>query len=318
MKIKAMRRLSPVFWSLLILVLAQVLALIVVSREDPFLESKNLELPTQPPDVVILWPQPVTAPSGEVTQVPAYSSFGPILVYFLAAVIIVGGVLFLIPVSKLTLVLRVIFTFLFAWGTFIILVFWLPLLVTSVIAVALATGWFFIRRVWLHNLVMFLAMVAVGAVFGRLISPWTAMLIVLAIAIYDFLAVRFGFMVWMTEKLSESGNLPAFIIPRSLSGWGYSLNQVDIHKLTETNPSERRYSILGGGDVGFALLLVCSAYFARGLGSAIIVAALSLVGLAGAYWIQAAFLKGKPMPAMPPIAALSLIGLLIAVGLPSF
>jgi hypothetical protein len=100
-------------------------------------------------------------------------------------------------------------------------------------------------------------------------------------------------MVWMTEKLSESGNLPAFIIPRGLSGWGSSLNQADIHKLTEINPSERRYSILGGGDVGFALLLVCSAYFARGLSSAIMVAAFSLVGLAGAYWIQAVFLKGK-------------------------
>ncbi len=312
MKMKEMWRFHPVYWSLLILALAQVLALITVSREDPFLESKNFEVPAQPPDVVTLWPQPVTTPSGEVTQVPAYSSFGPILIYFLAAVIILGGVLFLIPVSKLTLVLRVIFTFMFGWGAFIIFVLWLPLLVTLVIAVVLATGWFFIRRVWLHNLVMLLAMVAVGAVFGRLISPWTAMLIVLAIAIYDFLAVRFGYMVWMTEKLSESDNLPAFIIPRGLSGWGSSLSQADIHKLTEINPSERRYSILGGGDVGFALLLVCSVYFARGLSSAIMVAAFSLVGLACAYWIQAAFLKGKPMPALPPISAAAIIGFLIA------
>lgn len=318
MKMKEMRRFHPAYWSLLILVLAQVLALILVSREDPFLESKNIGLPAKPPDIVVLWPQPVTTPSGEVVEVPAYSSFGPILIYFLVAAIILGGILFLIPVSKLTLVLRVIFTFLFGWGTFIIFVFWLPLLVTLAIAVVLATGWFFIRRVWLHNLVMLFAMVAVGVVFGRLISPWTAMIIVLAIAVYDFLAVRFGYMVWMVEKLSESDNLPAFIIPYSLSGWGSKLSQADIHKLAEMNPSDRMYSILGGGDIGFALLLVCSVYFTRALSSAIIVGAFSLVGLACAYWIQAAFLKGKPMPALPPIAAFSLAGLLIAVGLPGF
>lgn len=306
------------YWSLLILLLAQALALIVVSRQDSFLASRNIEPPASPPDIVVLWPQPVTVPSGEVVQVPAYSSFGPIVIYFLAAVIIIGGVLFLIPVSRLTLVLRTVFAFLFAWGAFIIFVFWLPLWITLVVALALGTAWFFIRRVWLHDLAMLLAMSALGAVFGRLISPWTTMLVLLAIAVYDFLAVRFGFMVWIAEKLSESDNLPAFVIPRTLSGWGSSLRKTDIKKLTETAPSERTESILGGGDVGFAVLLMCSVYFARSLSSAIIVAAFSLAGLAFTYWIQAALLKGKPVPALPPIAAFSLVGLLVTVRLPGF
>ena len=315
---KVTRRLHHVYLSLLILVLAQALALIVAAREDPFLASKNFEPPVQPPNVVIIWPQPVTTPSGEVVQVPAHSSFGPIVIYFLVAALVIGGVLFLIPVSKWTLVLRLVFTMLFGWGALIVFGLWLPLVVTLVIAAALAIGWFFVRRVWLHNLAMLLAMIAMGAVFGHLISPWTMMLIILAIAVYDFLAVRFGYMVWMAEKLSESDNLPAFIIPHTISGWGSSLREADVRKLTEISPSERSYSILGGGDVGFALLIECSVYFARGLNSAILVAIFSLAGLASAYWIQAAFLKGRPMPALPPIAALSLVGLLIAVGLPAF
>src|ERR1035437_1545098 len=99
-------RLPPAFWSLLILILAQAFALAVISREDPYLATKNLVLPPSPPAAVILLPQNVTALSGEVIQVQAYSSFGPIVIYFLVAVIVIGGLLFLIPVSKLMLVLR--------------------------------------------------------------------------------------------------------------------------------------------------------------------------------------------------------------------
>ena len=315
---KDKKRFHHIYYGLLILLLAQVLALIVAAREDPFLESQNFIPPVQPPNVVILFPQPVTTPSGEVIQVPAYSSVGPIVIYFLVTALVIGGVLFLIPASKLTLVLRLIFTLLFGWGALVVFGLWLPLVATLVIAAVFAIGWFFIRRVWLHNLVMLLAMIAMGAVFGHLISPWTAMIVVLAIAVYDFLAVRFGYMVWMAEKLSESDNLPAFIMPHGISGWGSSLRQTDIRNLTGIKPSEREYSILGGGDIGFALLLECSVYFARGLNSAVVMAAFSLAGLACAYWIQAALLKGKPIPALPPIAALSLIGLIIAVGLPSF
>jgi hypothetical protein len=48
-----------------------------------------------------------------------------------------------------------------------------------------------------------------------------------------------------------------------------------------------------------------------GLVDSVIIAAFSLVGLVSAYIIQRVFLKGKPMPAMPPISLFSLIGLLI-------
>ena len=137
------------------------------------------------------------------------------------------------------------------------------------------------------------------------------MILILALAVYDFLAVRFGYMLWMTKKLSESSTLPAFIIPRNAAEWRSSLKQSAFTKLVEEKPSEREYSILGGGDIGFPLLLVSSAYFGYGLGNALLVSVFSLLGLICAYWIQAAFLKGKPMPALPPIAILSLIALLI-------
>jgi presenilin-like A22 family membrane protease len=48
-----------------------------------------------------------------------------------------------------------------------------------------------------------------------------------------------------------------------------------------------------------------------GFAASLIVAGFSLVGLIGAYVIQRRFLKGKPMPALPPIAFTSLIGWLL-------
>ena len=226
-------------------------------------------------------------------------------------VIVLGIVLFLIPMSALRNVLRMIFAFLFAWGIFIALVFWIPVTIAVIVSVAVGLAWFLVPRVWLHNTAMILAMVSVGAVFGRLISPWTAMILLLVLAVYDIFAVRFGYMVWLAKKLSEFNTLPAFFIPRFMSEWKASLKENVVARLVQENPSEREFSILGGGDIAFPLLLVSSVFFAYGLTNAILVAGLSFVGLLGAYWIQAVFLKGKPMPALPPIAVLSLIGILI-------
>jgi len=311
MRLKKFHRFNPVYWSILIFIVAQILTFIVIVHEDLFLEKNNIYVPAQPSEGVLLWPGPTTSPSGEITQTPAYSALGPILIYFFAVVIILGVVLFLVPVSVLKLILRALFAFLFGWGIFVILILWLPLAVTLAFALTVALGWFFLPRVWLHNLAMILAMVSVGAVFGRMISPWTAMVLLLALSIYDFLAVRFGYMVWMAKKMSDSNTLPAFFIPRSILEWNNSLKESSVTRLMEQKSIDRKYSILGGGDIAFPLLLASATYFARGFYPALLVAVFALAGLIAAYWIQARFLKGKAMPALPPIAALSLIGLTI-------
>ena len=172
-------------------------------------------------------------------------------------------------------------------------------------------AWYFMPRIWLQNMVMIAAMVSVGAVFGRMITPWTSMLLLMALAIYDFFAVRFGYMTWMANKLSDSNTLPAFIIPKTLAEWRNPMKEPALTTIGNVTSGERRYSILGGGDIGFPLLLVSSVYFANGIKSYILTALFTLIGLIAAYWIQSRFLKGKPMPALPPIAVAALIGLLI-------
>jgi presenilin-like A22 family membrane protease len=302
-------KLNTIYLGLLLFVVAQALILLVAPRIDPFLEENDIDIPTQPSAPISWWPGEVTLPSGEVIDVPANSALGPILIYIFAAVAVLGFTLSKIPLKALKVFLRLLFALLFSWGALIATVFYVPLPVAVGIAVVFGTFWFLIPLVWLHNLVLILAVSSLGAVFGRFITPWTAMAIILALALYDFLAVRFRYMLWMADRLSQINALPALIIPKNYSEWNFNLKKRE--KIIEVNPDAREYSILGGGDIAFPCLLTASVYFARGLVPAVIIAVFGLLGLVSVYAIQAIFLKGKPMPALPPIAAFTLVGLLI-------
>jgi len=310
MSTKRQAKLNTVYLGLLFFVVAQMLILLVAPRINPFLDENDIEIPTQPSAPIAWWPGEVTLPSGEIIYVPAHSAFGPILIYVLAAAGVLGLVLYKIPLAALKVLLRLLFALLFSWGAFIAAVFYVPLPLAVAIAVAFGAFWFLIPLVWLHNLVLILAASSLGAVFGRFITPWTAMAITLALAVYDFLAVRFKFMLWMADRLSEVNALPALIIPKNYSEWNLNLKKHG-EKIVELNPAEREYSVLGGGDIAFPCLLTASVYFAQGLKPAAIIALFGLLGLVSVYAIQAAFLKGKPISALPPIAAFTLVGLLI-------
>ncbi len=310
MSTKTRPKLKTVYWGLLLFAVAHLLVFLVVTRVDPFLDEKDIHVPIQPSEPISWWPGEVTLPSGEVIEVPAHSAVGPILIYVLAAAAALGVTLSLIPLAALKVFLRLLFALLFSWGAFIGTVFYLPLPLAVAVAVALGTLWFVIPLVWLHNLVLILAVSSLGAVFGRFITPWTAMAIILALAVYDLLAVRFKFMLWMADRLSQINALPALIIPRNYADWNLNLKGRE-EKVIQANPSQREYSILGGGDIAFPCLLTASVCFARGLAPGAIIAVLGALGLVTVYVIQAKFLKGKPMAALPPIAAFTLVGLLI-------
>ena len=282
--------LGPVLWGSLSFILGAALTSYVAARELKYLQAN---------------PQIVT---------PRVSPQFPVI-YFFSSVVVIGLILFLIPASKLKLVFRTLFVLMYAWGVFVVLTFILQshLILISIIAVAAGLVWFLRPSVWLQNILMLLALAGIGAAFGILISPWPVMIFLLIVAVYDFLAVRFGYMMWMAKKLSQSGSLPAFVIPKTKSNWNQDLKSKNSLSIVEGEASERDYSILGGGDVGFPLILMVSISANYGFGSSLIVAAFSLIGLISAFVIQSLFLKGKPMPALPPIAVSSLIGLLLVL-----
>jgi presenilin-like A22 family membrane protease len=199
----------------------------------------------------------------------------------------------------------------FGWGVLVMAGFSLPMWAAYTLAFIGGIAWLFWARIWLHNVLLLVTLSGAGSVFGYLFSPLTFMIFMLVIAVYDVLAVRFGFMVWMADRLSASESLPAFIFPKKLRDWTLKLRGVNVGDLSEKKSEEREHSILGGGDIGFPLMLAVSIFYQTGLASGIVVGVFALVGLMGAFLIQLIWLKGKPMPALPPIAFVSLIGYLV-------
>ncbi len=268
------------------MVLALTLALYVAIQEKLFFEVNQIVSPNTP--------------------------LGPVAAYFFSVVVVLALILFIIPLSKLKLVFRILFTLMFAWGIFVVIALILPSAVAYPLAIIAGIGWLLLARVWLHDLLLLITLSGAGAVFGFLFSPWTFMIFMLIIAVYDVIAVRFGFMVWMADKLSESATLPAFIFPKKIRDWKLNLENVKVGDLKKEEADRREYSILGGGDIGFPLMFAVSVFFETDLVSAVLVGVFALTGLMSAFLIQSFFLRGKPMPALPPIALFSLIGFLLA------
>jgi presenilin-like A22 family membrane protease len=239
-------------------------------------------------------------------------SLGPIIAYFFGAVAVIGLILFLIPVNKLKWVFRVLFALMFAWGVLIVLGLLLPMPAACAGAFVAGVAGLFWDGIWLHDLLLLVTLAGIGSVFGFLFSPLTFLIFMLIVAVYDVLAVRFGFMVWMADRLAASASMPAFVFPRKISDWKLRLKDLRISDLKKEAPAEREYSILGGGDIGFPLMLAVAVFFKSGLAGAVLVGVLALVGLISAFLIQLYWLKGKPMPALPPIAFFSLIGFVLA------
>jgi presenilin-like A22 family membrane protease len=284
---------EPVIWSSLIYIFSLALIFYYFPKEQAYIQN-------------------VISEGGAI---PEYSVL-PILAYFFGVVIVFGAILFFIPISKLKLVLKIMFGFFYGWGVFIILALILPWHLATPLAAGiagvLALLWFFFPLIWFQNFLLMITLVSVGAVFGALVSPWTVLYVLLAISIYDIVAVRFGYMMWMAKKLSETDTLPAFILPKKAVDWKINLHEATVQKIFKDEAAEREFSILGGGDLGFPLAFVVAVYFANGFEDALIVAASTFAGLLLAYALQIYVLKGKPLPAIPPISFMAIIGFLVA------
>ncbi len=276
--------LEPVLWSCILYTLGLVVTFLHFPPEKTFVEAQGFALPE--------------------------FSLLPVLGYFFGVVIVMGVVLWLIPVSKIKLVLRLLFAVFYAWGIFILLGVMVPAPAAIAAGAILGLFWLFLPFVWLQNLLLLLTLVSVGSVFGALVSPWTVVWILLAISIYDIVAVSLGYMMWLAKKLSETDTLPAFILPRKIRDWAMNLKGSSVKKIFEEEAAERDFSLLGGGDIGFPLILVVSVYFAYGFSGALVVAAASFAGLILAYMLQIFVLKGKPLPALPPICFCAIAGFL--------
>lgn len=167
---------------------------------------------------------------------------------------------------------------------------------------ALALFWLY-RAVWVQDLVMLLTLAGIGAIFGLALTPLTVVIILVILSFYDIIAVyKTGHMVKLAETMIRARAIFGFIIPTASSGFR--------ENVTKVQPGEE-FMILGSGDVVLPLLLAASLVRISVSQAAVIVAFAGL-GLLITNLLFTGQKTRRPMAALPPIAAMSIIGYLIA------
>lgn len=163
-------------------------------------------------------------------------------------------------------------------------------------------GW----NVLFHNLGIIFGIAGVAAVFGLSISTQLGLIFLIALSIYDILAVYVTkHMVTLAKNMVESGAIFGFLVPFEFEGFLYN-------KLQAKAKVGENFMILGSGDIGLPLIFV-STLVKISLMSAILTSIFSILGLFITHLIFMNQTNRKPMAALPPIATMTIIGYLISL-----
>ncbi len=270
-------------WNTLLFIICQTAAIKIASLGKVFLETRGVEFPE--------------------------------LAWWHFLLMVFGALVFFLILLRLKLevIFKIFFAVLVIWGGVILFSLFLPVYLAFLPAIALLLLWIFYSWVWVNDLILINGMVIFGLVFGLCFSPWAVLIILVAISIYDIYAVHKGkFMQKLVGGMIKSGTIFGFLIPiAKTSDFLAPIKEAsdDIFNVLAGGERER-FSLLGGGDVAFSILMTVSVFVHYGLLGSLLVAGF---GLVGSWTMYAIFIlrKGRPMAALPPIAFFLIIGFLI-------
>jgi len=170
----------------------------------------------------------------------------------------------------------------------------------------------FCPNVLTHNLAIIFGIAGIGTVVGLGVTPTTALFLLIVLSFYDIVAVyKTRHMVEMAKGMVESGAIFGFVIPSKISNL-FSHRDEARSKIGLTAQADGEFMILGSGDIGLPLIMVCS-LVPISLSAALVTAAFSLVGLLATHLIFVNQSQRRPMAALPPIATMTIIGYLITL-----
>jgi presenilin-like A22 family membrane protease len=207
----------------------------------------------------------------------------------------------------------IFFIALFA-GAQVIFQVWINQNASIIIAILFVLARYIFPRVAIHNFAIITAITGISINLGMNIETNEAILILITISVYDCLAVYVtGHMVKMLKDTISTGTIFAMIIPQNFSDMGRTVSEVGKEKATTIKEkSKSDYVYLGGGDLAFPLIMVVAA-LKVGLYSAIVTSIGALVGLLALNLIFAMQKGRKPMAALPPLAAFSILGFIASL-----
>jgi len=198
------------------------------------------------------------------------------------------------------------------WGGMTVLNLWLPVFGSILIMGILIILWIEMPLVFIHDLLIIFGLAGTASFFGLGFNPSVVVLILVLFSFYDFIAVyKTKHMILLAKDMVEKRVILGFIVPQKL---GYFKENISKSKFNGN------FLILGGGDIVFPGLLAVS-LVPYGFLKALVVVIFSLLGSFLSYWIFANQeklgkkdgFKKEPIPALPPVALLSIIGYFITL-----
>lgn len=229
---------------------------------------------------------------------------GEFLLFFAVSSAIVLGFVYFFKWRKIRgKILRVLFLLTVFIGVLFFLGLWLPPFSTLALTGFLLFLWLRRPSLWIHNLVFVLAAAGVSSNIGLRIQPEAVAFLFVVLAIYDYIAVyKTKHMVKLAKEMVDQKAILGFVVPPSSSDFLSSLKRVE---------PGGRFMVLGGGDVIFPAIF-CVSLFWQGLWTVFVVGLFSALGLTAGFLIFISQNERRPIPALPPIAAFSLLGFLLS------
>lgn len=180
---------------------------------------------------------------------------------------------------------------------------WLTWPLSGVAALAFVIGVWLIGRVITHDIAIAVGIAGIATLLGLSLTPLIACVLLALMAIYDVISVyRTRTMVAMANTMLSSGAIFGFLVPARTGG--FFMKNLDALK-------RREVMMLGSGDIGLPLVLTASVT-TTSVAAAIMVGVFSLAGVMGMEYLFVNQEARTPMAALPPIAAMAIIGYVVA------
>lgn len=241
---------------------------------------------------------------------PEIITIGQFLISFLVAT---AFFLILLKTKHGGTLFKILFILAVFAGSQVVLRIWFPPGLAIMLALILTASRFIFPVVIVHNFAIITAITGIAVNLGINIDPSAAILILIVIAIYDFIAVYItGHMVKMFKSTVALGTIFAMIVPLSIRSMLKPLSQVNSPGVESNNP-QKQFVYLGGGDLAFPLIFVVSIAARMSIASAIYAALGAIIGLLVLNLMFMAQKERRPMAGMPPLAAFSILGFLVSL-----